>query len=124
MDLLLNQRQSGKESFNVLKLLLRGEFLRYGGLKLELCTTDRPGLLSDVTRMFRENSLTVVQVEVSTRGGKAINTFYVRDASGYHVDAKTIESIRQAIGLKILKVKGSHKERQPASQSQSRFLFG
>ncbi|BBG94359.1 ACT domain repeat 4 [Prunus dulcis] len=27
------------------------------GLKLELCTTDRVGLLSDVTRIFRENSL-------------------------------------------------------------------
>ncbi|KAK9707136.1 hypothetical protein RND81_07G174800 [Saponaria officinalis] len=95
------------------------------GLKLELCTTDRPGLLSDVTRMFRENSLTVAQAEVTTRGGKAVNTFYVRDASGYPVDAKTIESIRQAIGQTILKVKGSPKERKQGSQeSQSRFLFG
>lgn len=96
------------------------------GLKLELCTTDRPGLLSDVTRIFRENSLTVSQAEVTTRGGKAINTFYVRDASGYPVDAKTIDSIRQSIGQTILKVKGSPKEwKQEVSQeSQSRFLFG
>ncbi|KAL9225853.1 hypothetical protein vseg_001732 [Gypsophila vaccaria] len=95
------------------------------GLKLELCTTDRPGLLSDVTRMFRENSLTVAQAEVTTQGGKAVNTFYVRDASGYPVDAKTIDSIRQAIGQTILKVKGSTKDRKQASQeSQSRFLFG
>ncbi|XP_074309600.1 ACT domain-containing protein ACR4-like isoform X1 [Silene latifolia] len=95
------------------------------GLKLELCTSDRPGLLSDVTRMFRENSLTVTQAEVTTRCGKAINTFYVRDASGYPVDAKTIESIRQAIGQTILKVKGTPKERKQASQeSQSRNLFG
>ncbi|KAF2325486.1 hypothetical protein GH714_029465 [Hevea brasiliensis] len=65
------------------------------GLKLELCTTDRIGLLSDVTRIFRENSLTVTRAEVTTRDGKAINTFYVRDASGYPVDAKTIDSIRQ-----------------------------
>jgi len=96
------------------------------GLKLELCTSDRPGLLSDVTRIFRENSLSVTQAEVSTRGGKAINTFYVRDASGYPVDSKTIDTIRQSIGQTILKVKGRPKEwKQDASQeSQSRFLFG
>ncbi|CAO2830171.1 unnamed protein product [Amaranthus hypochondriacus] len=96
------------------------------GLKLELCTTDRPGLLSNVTRIFRENSLTVTQAEVTTRGGKAVNTFYVRDASGYPVDAKTIDSIRQVIGQTILKVKGnSSKERkQKAAQESQSSIFG
>ncbi|XP_050203883.1 ACT domain-containing protein ACR4 isoform X1 [Mercurialis annua] len=95
------------------------------GLKLELCTTDRVGLLSDVTRIFRENSLTVTRAEVSTRDGKAINTFYVRDASGYHVDAKTIDSIRQEIGQTILKVKGNPEDLKSSSQeSPTRFLFG
>ncbi|GAB4829013.1 ACT domain-containing protein acr4, variant 2 [Ancistrocladus abbreviatus] len=96
------------------------------GLKLELCTTDRVGLLSDVTRIFRENGLTVSRAEVTTRASKAVNTFYVRDASGYPVDAKTIESIRDAIGQTILKVKGTHKElKQVTQESQSsRFLFG
>ncbi|KAJ9174129.1 hypothetical protein P3X46_017189 [Hevea brasiliensis] len=95
------------------------------GLKLELCTTDRIGLLSDVTRIFRENSLTVARAEVTTRDGKAINTFYVGDASGYPVDAKTIDSIRQVIGQTILKVKGSPEELKPVSQeSPTRFLFG
>lgn len=99
------------------------------GLKLELCTSDRAGLLSDVTRIFRENSLSVTQAEVATRGGKAVNIFYVRDASGYPVDAKTIDSIRQAIGQTILKVKSnSHSKEQRkqklAQESQSRFLFG
>lgn len=96
------------------------------GLKLELCTTDRAGLLSDVTRIFRENSLTVTQAEVTTRGGKAINTFYVRDASGYPIDAKTIDSIRQSIGQTFLQVKGSPKEwkQEVPQESQSRFLFG
>lgn len=94
------------------------------GLKLELCTSDRPGLLSDVTRIFRENSLTVTQAEVSTRGGKAINTFYVRDASGYPVDAKTIDSIRQSIGQTILKVKGRPKEWKQDAPQESQSLFG
>ncbi|KAM4121317.1 hypothetical protein ACJW30_03G199000 [Castanea mollissima] len=95
------------------------------GLKLELCTTDRVGLLSDVTRIFRENSLTVTRAEVTTKAGKAINTFYVRDASGYPVDSKTIDSIRQAIGQTILKVKGSPEELKNGPQeSPTRFLFG
>ncbi|MBA0563337.1 hypothetical protein Golob_008319, partial [Gossypium lobatum] len=95
------------------------------GLKLELCTTDRVGLLSDVTRIFRENSLTVTRAEVSTKAGKAVNTFYVRDASGYPVDVKTIDSIRQVLGQTILKVKGNPDDSKPVSQeSPTRFLFG
>ncbi|KAK6157793.1 hypothetical protein DH2020_012041 [Rehmannia glutinosa] len=94
------------------------------GLKLELCTTDRVGLLSDVTRIFRENSLTVTRAEVSTRAGKAVNTFYVRDASGYPVDPKIIDSIRQTIGQTILRVKGSPQESQVTQESPTRFLFG
>ena len=94
------------------------------GLKLELCTTDRVGLLSDVTRIFRENSLTVTRAEVATKGGKAVNTFYVRGASGFPVDSKTIESIRQTIGNTILKVKGSPEEMKSVPQdSPTRSLF-
>ena len=92
-------------------------------MKLELCTTDRVGLLSDVTRIFRENSLTVTRAEVTTKGGKAVNTFYVRGASGCIVDSKTIESIRQAIGKTILKVKGTPEESVP-QDSPTRSLFG
>ncbi|KAM7484459.1 hypothetical protein LguiA_000468 [Lonicera macranthoides] len=95
------------------------------GLKLELCTTDRVGLLSDVTRIFRENSLTVTRAEVSTRGGKAVNTFYVQDASGYPVNAKIIDSIRDAIGQTILQVKGNPQySNQAPQESPTRFLFG
>ncbi|RDX73085.1 ACT domain-containing protein ACR4, partial [Mucuna pruriens] len=94
------------------------------GLKLELCTTDRVGLLSDVTRIFRENSLTVTRAEVATKGGKAVNTFYVRGASGFPVDSKTIESIRKTIGNTILKVKGSPEGMQSVPQdSPTRSLF-
>ncbi|XP_069152737.1 ACT domain-containing protein ACR4-like isoform X2 [Solanum lycopersicum] len=95
------------------------------GLKLELCTTDRVGLLSNVTRIFRENSLTVTRAEVTTRAGKAVNIFYVRDSSGYPVDAKIIESVRQTIGQTILRVKGNIGELNPVPQeSPTRFLFG
>nr|GEV15038.1 ACT domain-containing protein ACR4-like isoform X1 [Tanacetum cinerariifolium] len=95
------------------------------GLKLELCTTDRVGLLSNVTRIFRENSLTVTRAEVATRDNKAVNTFYVRDASGYPVDLRIIESIRNEIGQTILKVKGNCEDANQGPQdSPSRSLFG
>ncbi|KAK4785265.1 hypothetical protein SAY86_001954 [Trapa natans] len=95
------------------------------GLKLELCTTDKVGLLSDVTRIFRENGLSITRAEVMTKDGKALNTFYVRGASGCTVDEKTIDSIRQTIGQTVLKVKGSQ-EPKPVDQESSptRFLFG
>ena len=94
------------------------------GLTLELCTSDRVGLLSDVTRIFRENSLSVTRAEVSTRGGKAINTFYVRDASGNPVDPKTLDSIRQSIGQTVLEVKGHPDCSKSPQESPTRFLFG
>lgn len=94
-------------------------------MKLELCTTDRVGLLSNVTRIFRENSLTVTRAEVATRDNKAVNTFYVRDASGYPVDLRIIESIRNEIGQTILKVKGNCEDSNQGPQdSPSRSLFG
>lgn len=94
------------------------------GLKLELSTGDRVGLLSDVTRIFRENGLTVTRAEVSTRGNKAINTFYVRDTAGSLVELKTLEAIRQDIGQTVLQVKGHPNHlKSTAQESPTRFLF-
>ena len=75
------------------------------GVRLELCTSDRVGLLSDVTRIFRENGLSVSQAGVNTQGNKAICTFRVTDVSGAPVDMKTIEAIRNQIGKQILQIK-------------------
>ncbi|XP_023005406.1 ACT domain-containing protein ACR8-like [Cucurbita maxima] len=75
------------------------------GVKLELCTTDRPGLLADVTRTFRENGLNVTRAEISTTDDMVLNTFYVTDAMGSAADPKIIESVRQRIGLSNLIVK-------------------
>ncbi|GJN40837.1 hypothetical protein PR202_gn00248 [Eleusine coracana subsp. coracana] len=95
----------------------------YEGLKLELSTSDRVGLLSDVTRIFRENGLTVSRAEVSTRGDKAVNTFYVRDASGNSVELKTLEAIRKEIGQTMLQVKGHPDLKSPQQESPARFLL-
>ncbi|KAK6935268.1 ACT domain [Dillenia turbinata] len=75
------------------------------GVRLELCTADRSGLLAEVTRTFRENGLNVTRAEVSTNHETADNVFYVTDAEGNVADPNIIESVRQKIGLSSLKVK-------------------
>ncbi|KAL9668155.1 hypothetical protein QQ045_002530 [Rhodiola kirilowii] len=75
------------------------------GVRLELCTTDRQGLLADVTRTFRENGLNVTRAEISTQDENVHNTFYVTDAVGNPADPKIIEDVRQKIGLSNLQVK-------------------
>ncbi|XP_072951284.1 ACT domain-containing protein ACR4 isoform X2 [Typha angustifolia] len=95
------------------------------GVKLELCTSDRVGLLSEVTRIFREHSLTVTRAEVATREGKAIKTFYVRDYSGNSVDAKTIATIEKVLGQTVFQVRGQKKKAtSPNKRSPIWFLFG
>ncbi|KAM7279912.1 hypothetical protein ACFE04_007046 [Oxalis oulophora] len=68
------------------------------GLELELCTEDRIGLLSDITRIFRENSLRIRRAEISTIGSKVKDTFYVTDVAGNPVDPKNLDYICQQIG--------------------------
>lgn len=58
-----------------------------------------------MTRTFRENGLNVTRAEISTTRDMALNVFYVTDAIGNLADPKTIEAVRQKIGLGKLKVK-------------------
>ncbi|KAL2497154.1 ACT domain-containing protein ACR3 [Abeliophyllum distichum] len=68
------------------------------GLSLELCAKDRVGLLSDVTRVLRENGLSVMRAGVTTVGEQAMHVFYVSDAAGNPVNMKTIQGLREEIG--------------------------
>ncbi|KAK9104105.1 hypothetical protein Scep_020949 [Stephania cephalantha] len=93
------------------------------GLELELHAEDRPGLLSDITRIFRENSLCIKRAEISTKVGKAVDTFYVTDMSGNAVDSKTVDSIRRQIGQPVLQVKQKQNTTQPQQETMG-FLLG
>ncbi|KAJ4800934.1 hypothetical protein LUZ62_052180 [Rhynchospora pubera] len=84
------------------------------GLKLELSTSDRVGLLRNVTRIFREHSLTVTRADMSSSEGKAFGTFYVRDSSGGAVEQKRFETIREALKESVL-----HVEEQVGQTSKS-----
>ncbi|KAJ0447539.1 putative [Protein-PII] uridylyltransferase [Helianthus annuus] len=94
-------------------------------LELELCTADRVGLLSDITRIFRENSLCIKRAEISTEGGTAKDKFYVTDmTSNNPVDPKTIDSIQRQIGEQAaLHVRWKSSQSPPEETTMS-FLFG
>ncbi|CAA7410858.1 unnamed protein product [Spirodela intermedia] len=75
------------------------------GLRLELCTVEQRGLLSEVTRVIRENGLSITGAEVSTKGAMSCNVFYVTDVTGNPAEARAIEAVRQRIGLGRLVIK-------------------
>lgn len=78
-------------------------------LELEVRTEDRVGLLSEITRVFRENSLSIIRAAITTKDGKAEDTFYVSDAHGNPVDGRTIDSVGEQLGHAVLRVKrGGH----------------
>ena len=87
----------------------------HDGLRLELHTADNHGILSEVTRAFRENGLLVTRAEVSANGDTATNVFYVTDAAGQLPDAGTIDSVRQRIGTNRLEVKDERIRRSCSS---------
>ena len=95
------------------------------GLELQLCTDDRIGLLSDITRILRENSLCIKRAEIATKDRKVKDTFYVTDVAGNPADPKIIESIRRQIGPSLLQVKyNTNLASKPPQETTMRFLFG
>ncbi|XP_051229609.1 ACT domain-containing protein ACR8-like [Lolium perenne] len=77
----------------------------FEGVRLELRTPDRPELLSDVTRTFRENGLLVTQAEVSTKGDMATGVFYVTGTTaGQPVHQSAIDAVRERVGIDCLVV--------------------
>ncbi|KAI6695081.1 hypothetical protein NL676_022791 [Syzygium grande] len=79
-------------------LLAAAERRASHGLRLEVSTQNRPGLLSDVTRVFRENGLSITRAEVGIHGERAIGPFYVTETSANNVNLSTVELVRKEIG--------------------------
>lgn len=86
------------------------------------------GLLSDVTRILREQGLSVTRADVTTVGEQAINVFYVRDASGNPVEMKMIEALRREIGqtliLNVKRVPSHVKAPESSGLFKTSFSFG
>ncbi|XP_073126635.1 ACT domain-containing protein ACR1-like isoform X2 [Henckelia pumila] len=86
------------------------------GLRLDICTRNRTGLLSDLTRVFRESGLSITRAEIGTRGENAIGTFYVKDMSGQKVNPETLEMVTQEIEGSIV-VANTSSESSPEATS-------
>ena len=80
-------------------------------------------MLSDITRVLRENGLAVVRADVATRGEKAVNAFYVRDVSGSDIDMEFIESMKREMGPIDLAVKKEMPARLTSAEKH-RFSIG
>ncbi|KAL9363454.1 hypothetical protein Peur_046239 [Populus x canadensis] len=93
------------------------------GIWLKLCAENRVGLLSDITRVLRENGLAVVRADIATKGKNAVNAFYVRDVSGNEVDMGFIKSMKKEMGLIDLEVKNDNKTRRTNISSHERHHF-
>ncbi|KAL6993877.1 hypothetical protein U1Q18_011988 [Sarracenia purpurea var. burkii] len=86
------------------------------GLRLDISARNRPGLLADITRAFRENGLSVARAEMGKRGERAVGSFYVTDVSGQDVHPETIDLVRGEIGGTVVAVNKSP-ERSPQQTS-------
>ncbi|XP_074589798.1 ACT domain-containing protein ACR6-like [Curcuma longa] len=75
------------------------------GVALELRRGERSFSLSEITRVFRENGLTIRRAEISREGAEVVNNFYVSETSGTPVGPDKIDSIREQLGLPSLTVK-------------------
>lgn len=89
------------------------------GLRLEICTQNRMGLLADITRVLRENGLSISRVEVGIQGDRAIGSFYITDASGHDVNPDIVEVVKKETGGSILAVKKSPAWGTQASSSRT-----
>lgn len=74
------------------------------GIRLDVSTENRMGLLSEITRVFRENGLSITRAEIGTNGDRAVGTFYVKDTSGQNVTGETLELVKQELEGTILVV--------------------
>lgn len=98
------------------------------GIRLELRATNRVGLLSDITRVLRENGLAVVRADIATQGEDAVNAFYVRDMSGNDVDMEFIKTMKREMGPIDLDVKNEtpiiSRTSPPNGNGRPRFSVG
>jgi len=64
---------------------------------LEIVAADRPGLLSEIGRVFIEQEVDIEAAKIMTIGERAEDVFYISDEAGRHLDENKQEELRQAL---------------------------
>jgi len=94
------------------------------GLRVDILTENRMGLLSNVTRVFRENGLSISRVEIGTEGGKAVGSFFVTDCSGEEVNPNIVELVRKETGGSVaIDHKSPHRLHQTEDSGENKPKF-
>ncbi len=68
---------------------------------MELVAGDRPGLLSDVGRVFVELGIKIDAAKIMTIGERAEDVFYIRDASGMPLDDASCSALRDKLFVNL-----------------------
>ncbi|KAK7386350.1 hypothetical protein VNO78_26529 [Psophocarpus tetragonolobus] len=68
------------------------------GLKVEIRAENSTELLSKVTRVIRENGLSITKVQIGAEGETAVGSFYVANSSGQDVNPNIAELVRRETG--------------------------
>ncbi|MGI9232701.1 MAG: [protein-PII] uridylyltransferase [Woeseiaceae bacterium] len=64
---------------------------------LEIVAADRPGLLSEIGRVFIEQGVDIEAAKIMTIGEKAEDVFYISDESGRPIDETAQDELRRAL---------------------------
>jgi [protein-PII] uridylyltransferase len=64
---------------------------------MQLVAGDRPGLLSDVGRVFVELGINIDTAKIMTIGERAEDVFYISDGSGKSLDEKSRSLLRERL---------------------------
>ena len=64
---------------------------------LEIVAADRPGLLSDIGRVFIEQGVDIKAAKIMTIGERAEDVFYISDESGSALNASMQDELREAL---------------------------
>src|ERR1700720_104279 len=70
---------------------------RNGRTILELIAADRPGLLSEVGKVFRTERVAIIGAKIMTVGERAEDVFYITDAEGRLLQEETCRRVQESL---------------------------
>ncbi|KAI0498800.1 hypothetical protein KFK09_019693 [Dendrobium nobile] len=87
---------------------------RSHGLRMEMCTFDRPDLLSDMSKVFQQNNISINKAEFAKQKEMGVGTFYITNASSSSnvdaIDQRKLEAINKEIEVGIFLEKKNDSE--------------
>jgi [protein-PII] uridylyltransferase len=83
--------------------------VRNGRTILELVAADRPGLLSEVGKVFRTERVAIIGAKIMTVGERAEDVFYITDAEGRLLQEEACQRLQESLVWALDRRDGSSK---------------